>query len=986
MADGYGVGLFDSSGPQKFADTIKKISDALTGVQGTFGTFGTQASTSISGISQAIEQLVSKLSGLQQQVQQTRQAMGGGGSYAGGMGQPAPPVSGGGTNMMSAQNWTPRPNPGPMQMQGNPMSGMPQSTASGGPSSFNDPPIGTAAAARAAIGASMVTATPPFYPPGGGGGWGGGGGPTPPNGGWGGGGPGGPPGGGGGGPPGGPPPGGPGGPGGWGGMAGRAAESIPAAAASTAAGFIAGASSLGQTGVQGATIGQMLTGQGFMSAAAKSLYVVPKGQMVSSAGDFAQGNYYAAMTMGVQPGSQNWSTIQKGANQLAALMPGSSYQQRIAVQGQMATPGVLNAAQQVGLNLRPGGQMQDPETQFGQIFNRMFLGRTPDAATFYAVMAPGGNGEVNLASIGIQPGSDAYQAFMQYGITRVNQGKKGMPDLSTKKGVKAAGLDTPAYAQEQWTSEKSRLQSRLEPGLADASKTLNEAATKLLTLADNASSGGITGMLGKIIPGFGLGQSILGKIPGVGGALSGHGLLGGGLGSLIPGMGLGKSLLGKIPGLSGIFQEGGPVPGTGPSLAVVHGGEYVLTKAQVEHMLGTKDAKTQTGHAGGALDPESPMGMLLGKVTDIPNTALNALLSPAPTGSLVAALGGGGGPGKATQQGGKPVGGAPEIKGDPQSILAAFGGKKGGGGILGSIASLFGGGGTGGGGGGGGTGGGGTASQTVKTPYKWNYGDSTVMAADYSGMFSFQGGQSGASSNAASGSGGTGASGSSGTSGASSGGAGSKGGAPSGTLAQWIAKGMQLTGVSGSDWTNGLNLIIQHESGGNPNAVNNWDSNAAAGHPSKGLMQEIDSTFQSNALPGYNSNILDPVSNIAAGIRYIQSRYKAIDNVPGVKQVASGGSYVGYARGSQRIDRTQLALLHAGEAVVPAQDNYSTSPYNRGGQMGGGGGVLVHLDFRQGSIVLQVPATSSQQDMEQMAQKFVQAISKPQLLDAVRNS
>ena len=42
---------------------------------------------------------------------------------------------------------------------------------------------------------------------------------------------------------------------------------------------------------------------------------------------------------------------------------------------------------------------------------------------------------------------------------------------------------------------------------------------------------------------------------------------------------------------------------------------------------------------------------------------------------------------------------------------------------------------------------------------------------------------------------------------------------------------------------NDIWMIIQHESGGNPNAINNWDSNAAAGMPSKGLMQTIDPTF-----------------------------------------------------------------------------------------------------------------------------------------------
>lgn len=45
--------------------------------------------------------------------------------------------------------------------------------------------------------------------------------------------------------------------------------------------------------------------------------------------------------------------------------------------------------------------------------------------------------------------------------------------------------------------------------------------------------------------------------------------------------------------------------------------------------------------------------------------------------------------------------------------------------------------------------------------------------------------------------------------------------------------------------------VIQHESGGSETVVNNWDSNAAAGHPSKGLLQFIDTTFKAYAIEGY---------------------------------------------------------------------------------------------------------------------------------------
>lgn len=119
----------------------------------------------------------------------------------------------------------------------------------------------------------------------------------------------------------------------------------------------------------------------------------------------------------------------------------------------------------------------------------------------------------------------------------------------------------------------------------------------------------------------------------------------------------------------------------------------------------------------------------------------------------------------------------------------------------------------------------------------------------------------------------------------------------SGTLDSWISSALSVLYQNGfpkgTDDTAALKLIIDHESSGDPNSVNTWDSNAKAGHPSFGLMQTIPSTFDANALPGY-TNKADPVAQIIAGARYAQSRYQGLDNVPGVKAVREGRSYVGY--------------------------------------------------------------------------------------------
>ena len=120
---------------------------------------------------------------------------------------------------------------------------------------------------------------------------------------------------------------------------------------------------------------------------------------------------------------------------------------------------------------------------------------------------------------------------------------------------------------------------------------------------------------------------------------------------------------------------------------------------------------------------------------------------------------------------------------------------------------------------------------------------------------------------------------------------------PTGDQAEWIQEAIRALRENGYDIDDSeaatIALIIERESGGNPNAINLWDSNAAAGIPSKGLMQTIDPTFNSYALPGHN-DIWNPVDNIIAGSRYAIERYGSLSNVPGVVGVSEGTGYVGY--------------------------------------------------------------------------------------------
>jgi hypothetical protein len=98
----------------------------------------------------------------------------------------------------------------------------------------------------------------------------------------------------------------------------------------------------------------------------------------------------------------------------------------------------------------------------------------------------------------------------------------------------------------------------------------------------------------------------------------------------------------------------------------------------------------------------------------------------------------------------------------------------------------------------------------------------------------------------------------------------------------WIREAMSIMaqhGIPGS--YDGIYRNIMRESSGNPLAINNWDSNAAKGTPSKGLLQVIDPTFAAYHVPGTVYDPYDPVANITAACNYAADRYGSIDNVFG---------------------------------------------------------------------------------------------------------
>ena len=105
---------------------------------------------------------------------------------------------------------------------------------------------------------------------------------------------------------------------------------------------------------------------------------------------------------------------------------------------------------------------------------------------------------------------------------------------------------------------------------------------------------------------------------------------------------------------------------------------------------------------------------------------------------------------------------------------------------------------------------------------------------------------------------------------------------------------LKLTGHYSNENLKLLLAQINTESSGNPNPPDYKDVNYYEGHPSKGLMQVIPSTFKEYALAPYNKDILDPLSNMIAAIRYTWSRYGGAEGV--------WGQGHGYASGTDNAD------------------------------------------------------------------------------------
>jgi hypothetical protein len=92
-----------------------------------------------------------------------------------------------------------------------------------------------------------------------------------------------------------------------------------------------------------------------------------------------------------------------------------------------------------------------------------------------------------------------------------------------------------------------------------------------------------------------------------------------------------------------------------------------------------------------------------------------------------------------------------------------------------------------------------------------------------------------------------------------------------------INRALDLKGITNPRarhyWETGMMVVSARESGHNPNAQNNSDSNAAKGTPSQGAFQFIEPTFRAYHEPGTSTNLRDPVAQAAAFVNYAMGRY-----------------------------------------------------------------------------------------------------------------
>lgn len=131
---------------------------------------------------------------------------------------------------------------------------------------------------------------------------------------------------------------------------------------------------------------------------------------------------------------------------------------------------------------------------------------------------------------------------------------------------------------------------------------------------------------------------------------------------------------------------------------------------------------------------------------------------------------------------------------------------------------------------------------------------------------------------------------------------------------------------------------MNQESGGNAKAINLWDSNAARGTPSKGLMQVIDPTFAAYRDRRLPNDVWNPLANIVASMRYATSRYGSL---PAAYNRAGG-----YDTGGWLPPGVTASVNHTGKPEAVLTWEQWRDIHQLASQSGGGGGRTVQVFAR----------------------------------------
>jgi hypothetical protein len=132
-------------------------------------------------------------------------------------------------------------------------------------------------------------------------------------------------------------------------------------------------------------------------------------------------------------------------------------------------------------------------------------------------------------------------------------------------------------------------------------------------------------------------------------------------------------------------------------------------------------------------------------------------------------------------------------------------------------------------------------------------------------------------------------------------------------VASVIDQALTINGVPNNpelraEWQQIYQHMAKGESAGDPNAVNNSDSNATGAwiasdgayeNSSRGLWQCIPSTFAQYHMAGTSNSIYDPVASAAASMNYVMNRYNVAPTGEGLATFAAArglgrGTYTGY--------------------------------------------------------------------------------------------